>query len=152
MSMRNNTRKLKLEGHGRTNKRGHQPVHQAASLLKKRRFEAASSVHFDHSSHPPVLLVEDDDNDILFMQIAFKRAGMEHPLVAVHDGEMAIEYLSGTGRYNDRERFPLPCIIVTDLKMPRMDGFDLLEWMQGRPELAGTPAIVLSSSDQPADR
>ncbi len=109
-------------------------------------------MHFDRADHVPILLVEDDDNDVLFMQIAFKRAGMSNPLIALHDGAEAIDYLSGTGQYADRDRFPMPCLILTDLKMPRMDGFDLLAWLKDHPEILHVPIIVLSSSNQPEDR
>ncbi|HSU56972.1 MAG TPA: response regulator [Candidatus Dormibacteraeota bacterium] len=109
-------------------------------------------MHFADANHVPILLAEDDDNDVLFMKLAFKRAGLENPLVAVHDGEEAIQYLRGEGIYADRQKFPLPCLLLTDLKMPRSNGFDLLEWLQEQPCLAHIPAIVLSSSDQPRDR
>ena len=98
----------------------------------------------------PILLVEDDDNDVLFMQLAFKRAGVPNPLFVVWDGDEAIEYLTGSGNFTDRAKHPMPCLILTDLKMPRASGFDLLRWLQ--PNLAHIPAIVLSSSDQPRDR
>ena len=109
-------------------------------------------MRFDRSDHVPILLVEDDDNDVLFMQLAFKRAGMPNRLIALHDGAEAIDYLAGVGPYGDRARFPMPCLILTDLKMPRMDGFDLLASIQGRHELHHIPVIVLSSSNQPEDR
>ena len=106
----------------------------------------------DRPDRVPILLVEDDDNDVLFMKLAFKRAGMSNPLIILHDGAEAIDYLDGVEPYADRYRFPVPCLILTDLKMPRMDGFDLLAWIQHRPEFHHIPAIVLSSSNQPEDR
>ena len=109
-------------------------------------------MRFDRSDHVPILLVEDDDNDVLFMQLAFKRASMPNRLIALHDGAEAIDYLDGVRPYADRARFPTPCLILTDLKMPRMDGFDLLAWIQDRPEHQHIPVIVLSSSNQPEDR
>jgi len=60
------------------------------------------------------------------MQLAFKRAGLQQPLISVHDGEEAIDYLEGRRAYSDRNRFPLPCLLLTDLKMPRVNGFELL--------------------------
>jgi CheY-like chemotaxis protein len=106
--------------------------------------------HADHADRVPILLVEDDDNDVLFMQLAFKRARMPNPLIALHDGAEAMDYLSGIGNYANQGRSP--CLILTDLKMPRMDGFDLLAWIRGRPTLSHIPVIVLSSSNQPEDR
>jgi CheY-like chemotaxis protein len=109
-------------------------------------------VHSENANRAPILLAEDDDNDVLFMQIAFKKAGLQNPLISVHDGCQAIEYLSGSGKFADREQFPLPCLVLSDLKMPKVSGFDLLAWLNTRPELAEIPVIVLSSSDQPQDR
>jgi CheY-like chemotaxis protein len=109
-------------------------------------------VHSGKGEQVPILLAEDDDNDILFMQLAFRKAAVPNPLFTVHDGDEAIEYLEGNGRFGDRTVYPLPCLVLTDLKMPRANGFDLLRWLQQRPDLADIPAIVLSSSDQPSDR
>ena len=99
----------------------------------------------------PILLAEDEENDVLFMRLAFKKAGLEHPLIAVPDGERAIEYLDGSGPYADRQRFPLPCLILTDLKMPRVNGFEILTWLESRPHLRHIPVIVLSSSSHEED-
>ena len=93
-----------------------------------------------------ILLVEDSDNDLVLMRYAFKKAGVSNPIVEMRDGEAAIEYLSGDGVYADRERYPLPCLIITDLKMPRVDGFGVLEWLQARPEFDRVPKLVLTAS------
>jgi CheY-like chemotaxis protein len=106
----------------------------------------------DRANRAPILLAEDEPNDVLFMQVAFKKANLANPLMPVPDGEAAIAYLAGTGQYCDRELFPLPCLILTDLKMPCMDGFELLRWLKQYSEFRHIPAIVLSSSDEPADR
>src|SRR3954453_715481 len=103
-------------------------------------------------SHAPILLAEDEENDVFFLQRAFKRAFLQNPLTVVGNGEAAIAYLSGTGQYADRQRFPLPCLILTDLKMPQLNGFDLLNWLKQQPHLRQIPAIVLTSSDLPEDR
>jgi CheY-like chemotaxis protein len=99
----------------------------------------------------PILLAEDEENDVVFMRLAFQQAGLAHPLIAVPDGEKAIEYLEGSGPCADRERFPLPCLILTDLKMPRVSGFEILSWLQQRPQLRQIPVIVLSSSSHEGD-
>jgi CheY-like chemotaxis protein len=109
-------------------------------------------VHSVKGEQVPILLAEDDDNDVLFMQLAFKKAGVPNPLFTVHDGDEAIDYLEGNGKFADRTKYPLPCLLLTDLKMPKANGFDLLRWLQKQPDLAHIPAIVLSSSDQPKDR
>ena len=109
-------------------------------------------VHSIKGEQVPILLAEDDENDILFMQLAFKKAGVPNPLFIVHDGDEAIDYLKGNGKFQDRRDHPLPCLLLTDLKMPKANGFDLLRWLQTQPDLEHIPAIVLSSSDQPQDR
>jgi CheY-like chemotaxis protein len=99
----------------------------------------------------PVLYAEDDGNDIFFMAMAFGAAGVENPLIAVQDGQEAIDYLSGHGDYSDRRRCPFPCLLLTDIKMPRMDGFELLDWLKQRAAFRDLPKIVLSSSVQEPD-
>jgi CheY-like chemotaxis protein len=106
----------------------------------------------DARNRSPILLVEDEPDDIFFMQRAFRRSGLDHPLLPLPDGEAAIQYLSGQREFSDRSRFPLPCLILTDLKMPLVNGFDLLAWLKTQPQLKDIPAIVLSSSDEPSDR
>ena len=98
-----------------------------------------------------ILLIEDDDHDIFFVQKAMERAGAGDTVQAVHDGEEAILYLRGEGQYADRTRFPLPNVILTDLKMPRMDGFTFLRWLRTHPECSVIPTIVYSSSGQEQD-
>jgi CheY-like chemotaxis protein len=99
-----------------------------------------------------VLLVEDDLNDIFLVKRAFKVARIHHPLQVVTDGVEAIQYLSGEGKYADRGAYPLPRLIVMDIKMPRSTGFEVLEWVKGdgRP-LRRIPIVIVSSSDNPAD-
>jgi len=99
-----------------------------------------------------VLLVEDDLNDIFLVKRAFKMAHLPEPLQVVTDGQEAINYLKGEGKYTDRQGYPLPKLIVMDIKMPRRTGFEVLEWVKGdgRP-LRRIPIVIVSSSDNPAD-
>jgi CheY-like chemotaxis protein len=99
-----------------------------------------------------VLLVEDDLNDIFLVKRAFKMADIFNPLQVVTDGQEAISYLSGDGKYADREAHPVPSLIVMDIKMPRKTGFEVLEWVKGgeRP-LRRIPIVIVSSSDNPSD-
>ncbi len=99
-----------------------------------------------------VLLVEDDLNDIFLVKRAFKLAQIQNPLQVVTDGQDAINYLRGAGKYSDRDAFPLPKLIVMDIKMPRKTGFEVLEWVKGdsRP-LRRIPIVIVSSSDNPSD-
>src|SRR3954454_2223537 len=102
--------------------------------------------------HPPILLAEDEENDVYLMQHAFATAGLQNPLIAVESGAAAIAYLSGSGEYANRQRYPLPCLILVDLKMPGTSGFDFLAWLKQHVHFRHVPAIVLATSDEPRDR
>ena len=93
-----------------------------------------------------VLLVEDEENDVFFMKYAFKEVGVLNPLHVAVDGQEAMDYLSGNGRYADRERFPLPCLTLLDLKLPRVMGLEVLKWMREQPALKTLIVIILTSS------
>jgi CheY-like chemotaxis protein len=99
-----------------------------------------------------ILFVDDSEEDRELMRYAFKKAHVPNPVVELQSGEEAIHYLAGDGEFAERERYPLPCLIITDLKMPRVDGFELLEWLRARPEFHRVPKIVLSASDEEGDR
>src|SRR5262245_9609238 len=95
-----------------------------------------------------VLLVEDDLNDIFLVKRAFKMAQVKNPLQVVTDGQQAMLYLKGEGKYSDRESYPLPKLIVMDIKMPRRSGFEVLQWVKGSTgSLRRIPVIIVSSSD-----
>lgn len=98
------------------------------------------------------MLVDDSPDDLALMRFAFKRAGVRNPVCEMHSGFQAIDYLSGAGEYADRERHPLPCLIITDLKMPGVDGFELLEWLHRHHEFAPVPKLVLTSSSIGSDQ
>jgi len=102
-----------------------------------------------------LLLVEDDANDIGFFRHALAdasdRAAIKVRLEITRDGEEAIQYLSGTGDFSDRVRFPFPDLIVLDLKMPRLTGLDVLAWLKGHEEYRRVPKILLSSSSMEQD-
>jgi CheY-like chemotaxis protein len=98
-----------------------------------------------------VLLVEDDLNDIFLVKRAFKMARIQNPLQVVTDGQEAINYLQGADKYADRDTFPLPKLMVMDIKMPRRNGFEVLEWVKQNPVLRRVPVVIVSSSDNPAD-
>lgn len=98
-----------------------------------------------------ILIIEDDENDVLILKHALTRAGINNPVQVVNDGQQAIDYLRGEGEYCDRIRFPFPKVIFTDLKMPRMGGFDVLHWLRTHPECSVIPVIILSASKQDQD-
>ena len=97
------------------------------------------------------LVAEDDENDVFFLTRAFQQAKIENPLHVVRDGQEAIEYLSGLGKFSDRIEYPLPHLFILDLKMPRKTGLDVLGWLHEQPELRCLPVVVLSSSAQRTD-
>src|ERR1700733_13513141 len=93
-----------------------------------------------------ILLVEDEVNDVFFMKHAFMEIGLDNPMQVATDGREAINYLSGVDKYADRERFPLPCLVLLDLKLPRVMGLEVLKWIREQPELETLIVIILSSS------
>ena len=94
-----------------------------------------------------ILLAEDLEDDILLIRRAFAAAKISTPLFVVRDGEEATAYVSGTGKYSNRAEYTLPHLILLDLKMPRMDGFEFLRWIRQHPQLKAIPVIVLTSSE-----
>jgi CheY-like chemotaxis protein len=98
-----------------------------------------------------ILLAEDDANDVLLIQRAFQRNLVSNPVQVVRDGDEAVAYLSGQAPFADRERHPLPVLMLMDLKMPRKSGLEVLEWVRQQPGLKRLPIIVLTSSNQSPD-
>ena len=98
-----------------------------------------------------ILLVEDDPNDVLLVQRAFQKAGLRRALKVVPSGEQAIAYLGGDGAHANREHFPLPFLVLLDLKMPGVDGFEVLQWARSDPRLKRLLIVVLTSSELQAD-
>lgn len=98
-----------------------------------------------------ILLVEDNHQDVLLMQRAFRKANIVNPLQVVEDGEQAVLYLSGQKPYTNRNQHPLPVLILLDLKLPRKSGSEVLAWLQQQPELKRLPVVVLTSSREYAD-
>lgn len=99
----------------------------------------------------PLLLAEDHEEEIFLLKYAFEKANISTPVIVVRDGVEAVSYLSGHGLYADRTKYPLPCMVVTDLKMPRLDGFDLINWMRTNHFLPRIPAVVISGSGEKND-
>jgi CheY-like chemotaxis protein len=99
----------------------------------------------------PILLAEDDDNDVFFFQRAVREANIRNELCVVRDGQEVMDYLTGTGRFADRAQYPLPCLLILDLKMPRKTGMEVLQWLRTAAPFSTLPVIVFSSSAQPED-
>jgi CheY-like chemotaxis protein len=98
-----------------------------------------------------ILLAEDREDDVILVQKAFERSSILNPLFVVRDGQEAIDYLSGVFPFSDRVRFPMPALLLLDLKMPRADGFDVLRWLKTQPGLAPLRVVVLTSSEDIRD-
>ncbi len=103
------------------------------------------------SNGSSILLVEDDENDVLFTQLALKAAEVANPMTMLTDGQQALDYFQGKGEYADRGKYPLPYLVLLDLKLPMVVGLDVLKWLRARPEFNSTIVVVLTASGRPAD-
>jgi CheY-like chemotaxis protein len=102
-------------------------------------------------SETPILVADDDPNDVTLLKIACAKAGLARPLHVARNGVEAIEYLGGAGQFGDRRKFPLPLLLLLDLKMPVKSGFDVLSWLRVQPGLKRLFVVVWSSSADPRD-
>ena len=98
-----------------------------------------------------ILLVEDNADDAELFARSFHRTYANVSLPTVNDGEAARDYLAGNGPYADRSKFPLPNVVLLDVKLPRLSGFDLLEWIRRHPQLRRTLVVMLTSSREEVD-
>lgn len=99
----------------------------------------------------PLLYVEDEVEDAYLVRLALKKSGINRPVEVVTDGEAAIEYLSGTGRYANRDAHPLPCLVLLDLNLPLRSGLQVLEWIRSHPQFRTLPVVIYSSSGYAVD-
>ena len=97
-----------------------------------------------------ILLVDDEKNDVFFMQRALTRAGVLNPVRVANNGREAIDYFQGAGRFANRQEFPLPCLVLLDLKLPYVMGLDVLQWIRRQPDLHSI-VLILSSSAAETD-
>jgi len=134
--------------------------------LRTRRKESALgrveffllAIKLDCANHPPtttmdtrvILLAEDDDDDVLLIEFAFKEAQIPNRLQVVRDGVEAISYLEGEGQYANRAEYPLPTLLLLDIKMPRKTGFEVLQWIRSQQTLRALRVIVLTTCTEPA--
>lgn len=98
-----------------------------------------------------ILIADDNDDDVFALTRALRKAGVTNPVQVVTHGRQAIDYLGGAGEFIDRSRWPFPCLVFLDLKMPLCDGFEVLAWLRQRAELSWLPVVVLSGSDERRD-
>jgi CheY-like chemotaxis protein len=100
----------------------------------------------------PLLYIEDEETDVMLFQLAMQQARITSPLFTVGDGEQAVAYLQGSGQYANREKYPIPALVLLDLNLPRLSGMKVLEWIRGQPEYADLPVLIYTSSGQPAEQ
>jgi CheY-like chemotaxis protein len=103
---------------------------------------------------PVILLVDDNPHDVVLIRLAFRRVGIIDTIQLVKDGTEAMRYINGEGVYVDRHQFPIPTLVLLDLKMPQTSGFDVLQWIREQPGLANVIVVVMSGSrnDQDIER
>jgi CheY-like chemotaxis protein len=98
-----------------------------------------------------ILLVDDNEDDVFIMQSVFQKLQIPNPIQTLTDGDDAIAYLNGEGRYSDRTRYPLPAVVLLDLNMPRRNGFEVLAWIRAQPALKNLTVYILSASTRQVD-
>ncbi len=103
------------------------------------------------TTHRAILLVEDNEDDVFLMKRALKAARVTNPLYVVEDGQEAVDYLGGAGKFADRESYPLPAVVFLDLKLPLISGHDVLAWIRRQYALESVVVIVLTSSNEASD-
>jgi CheY-like chemotaxis protein len=106
---------------------------------------------FMSRSEPVILVAEDDDNDVVMLRRAFAHLSVDSPLQFVSNGEETLAYLKGTGKFANRDEYPLPDILLLDLKMPCVGGLEVLEWWRQQRPLAAVRIVVLTTSDEIRD-
>jgi CheY-like chemotaxis protein len=98
-----------------------------------------------------LMLVEDNEDDVFLMKRALKGANVINPLFVVEDGQEAVDYLAGAGKFADRTNYPLPAVVFLDLKLPFISGHDVLKWIRQQKDLDSLVVIVLTSSNEASD-
>jgi CheY-like chemotaxis protein len=98
-----------------------------------------------------ILYVEDEESDVILLQHVLGKTGIHNPLQTVKDGKEARDYLAGNPPFNERELHPLPGLVLLDLSLPYLSGFEVLEWIRRQPQLRRLPVVVFSSSSRPDD-
>jgi CheY-like chemotaxis protein len=98
-----------------------------------------------------ILVAEDNEMEVLLLKRSFVKAGVNDRIIFVIDGEQAIDYLNGRGIFADRTAYPLPDLVLLDIKMPKVDGFDVLIWLRKESAFDCVPVVMFTSSDEPRD-
>jgi CheY-like chemotaxis protein len=120
------------------------PFFQLAQLSEEMHVTGGSSAAVGNFKN--ILLADDSPDDVFLIKSAFKKGGFRDPIYVVANGEQALQYLKGEGLYADRREYPIPHLLLLDLNMPRLNGFEVLSWIRGRQEWMCLPVIVLTTS------
>lgn len=99
----------------------------------------------------PILIADDDPNDLFLVRRRLQKAGIKHPIVTFQDGEELVNFLREANVGNGEKSGPVSSLVFVDIKMPRMDGFDVLRWIRRQRAFKDLPVVVLSGSDEPRD-
>lgn len=98
-----------------------------------------------------ILVAEDNEDDAFILTRALQAAGLPRPAYICKDGQQVIDYITGSGSFADRGEFPFPRMLILDIKMPRLNGLEVLRWVRAHPDCAVIPTIILTSSAHPKD-
>ena len=98
-----------------------------------------------------MLYAEDEPDDVFFLREAWETVGVPNPLIAVKDGQEAIDYLAGNGPYADRKQYPFPCLLLLDINLPVKSGFDVLRWINQNLSRERLKVVILTGSNQETD-
>jgi CheY-like chemotaxis protein len=99
----------------------------------------------------PILLAEDNEDDVFILRRALRQAEVKNPVQVAGDGQELADYLAGEGAFADRQKHPLPFLLLLDLKIPLQSGLEVLAWMRQQPNLQRIVVVVLTSSAEPRD-
>jgi len=127
------------------------PMTNAKPESSSLRSSSSDETLLHEGSSRCILVAEDDADDVFLLRRALRKAGLSHRVVDVFDGTVVISYLGGEPPFDNRLDYPFPDLLLLDLKMPKMNGFDVLAWLKGRPDMGSLPVVVLSSSSVEED-
>jgi CheY-like chemotaxis protein len=111
----------------------------------------ADHVVMGKRAEPVILIAEDSPDDVFMFRRAFEQMAVLAPIQVVCNGEEAIAYLKGSGRFSNRQEYPLPDLFLLDLKMPRKSGFEVLDWLRKQRQLTPIRVVVLTTSEEIRD-
>jgi len=110
------------------------------------------AIPLTEGAQPTVLVAEDDHQDLQLLTRAFRKAGYDNPIYAVPSGDDVIGYLKAEGQFRDRAKFPIPSLILLDMKLLGMNGLEVLDWIRKEPQFEWLPVIFFTGSDLPGDK